>query len=247
MKPELSIIIPFFNRKSYLREAVSSILSAGESRWEIVAVDDGSTDGGAQEIADLPLEIITSRRNGGPGHARNLGLSHARAELIYFFDSDDVLVPEPLKWLISQIQRHSDWFAVAGKFDSLIDKTGAKINGPEVEHYCHRPRPERLTFADYAYGTGISGGLQLFLFRRSILDRVGPLDETLRCSDDRELLLRVLRHCSIPLFDCPLVKRRVHDSNLAVQLDPDGKFELKNIVKATNRLVDLGLVDEPVA
>lgn len=239
MTPKLSIVVPFFNRARYLRTSLLSILAGGEEGWEIVAVDDGSTDGGAKGIADLPVKIITSRVNGGPGHARNLGLSVARSDLIYFFDSDDELISDSLKWLVTQIESNPSFVAVGGRFAEVIDRDGKNLKGPEVEQYCRSPRPDRLTFDFFARGPGFAGGLPLFIFRRSILDRVGPLDESMKCAEDREFLLRLLRMADIPLFDCPMLKRRVHDSNLAVRINSEGKFELKGTVKAMNLLLDL--------
>ena len=99
--PAVSVILPTFNRAPFLRDAVSSIRSQSYENWELVIVDDGSTDSSRAVIEELlpdiaqPTQYVYQENKGAYG-ARNKGLEHARGEYIAFFDSDDLWMPHHL-------------------------------------------------------------------------------------------------------------------------------------------------------
>lgn len=96
--PRVSVIIPTFNRSSYLRQAIASVLAQTWSDFEIVVVDDGSTDDTAAAVAAFDdVRIVTLRQdNAGRSVARNRGLAQARGEYIAFLDDDDLYLPDKL-------------------------------------------------------------------------------------------------------------------------------------------------------
>lgn len=101
MKPNISIIIPVYNVEAYLADCLDSILAQTFESFEVILVDDGSTDGSpaiAQKYADAHSEQICYYRkeNGGPGLARNFGISKAKGDYLMFVDSDDIVDPEML-------------------------------------------------------------------------------------------------------------------------------------------------------
>ena len=101
MKPNISIIIPVYNVETYLADCLDSILAQTFESFEVILVDDGSTDGSpaiAQKYADAHSEQIRYYRkeNGGPGLARNFGISKAKGDYLMFVDSDDIVDPEML-------------------------------------------------------------------------------------------------------------------------------------------------------
>lgn len=101
-QPKLTVVIPAFNVAPYIDECLDSVFSQeGCQEFEVVVVDDGSTDGTGDALrrrAELEtrLNVITSQ-NGGPGHARNLGVETARSDIIIFLDSDDRMMPGRLR------------------------------------------------------------------------------------------------------------------------------------------------------
>jgi glycosyltransferase involved in cell wall biosynthesis len=237
MSSKLSVVIPFYNRKAFLRRAIESILR-DEVASEIIAVDDGSTDGGAETLNGLAITLVRNETNRGPAHARNVGFSRCSGDLIYFFDSDDELFPGALRVLADLMEKNPAWNAVGGRIGSVIDEEGQEIDTEGCRRQSSAPRPTVLTYDYFLHGPGISGGLPQFVFRKLFLESLGPIDESLRCAEDRELLLRALSRGSIPLFDIPLFKRRVHGANLAVRLDENNSIELKPFARAWNLLVD---------
>ncbi len=96
MTPEVSVIIPTYNRRAMVREAVASVLAQREANFELIVVDDGSSDGTSGILAHIDDVILERIEHGGPAAARNRGVELARAPLIAFLDSDDLWAPDKL-------------------------------------------------------------------------------------------------------------------------------------------------------
>src|SRR5512143_2725744 len=110
---KVSIILPTYNRARFLESAIASITSQSFTDWELVVVDDGSTDDSRELIEDLLAAIPNPTRyhyqpNGGVGRARNVGLGLARGRYVAFFDSDDLWHPSYLRSAIEVLDHHGD-------------------------------------------------------------------------------------------------------------------------------------------
>lgn len=106
MAPKISVIIPAYNAERFLTEALACVIAQDFKDWELILVDDGSTDATARicdeaAAADSRIRVI-HKANGGPSSARNTGLDEARGEWIYFMDSDDILPPYTLSTLYNE-------------------------------------------------------------------------------------------------------------------------------------------------
>src|SRR5690348_9114074 len=100
MRPRIAAIVPLFNGAKYIELAIRSILEQTHARHEIIVVDDGSTDNGAEIVRriECPITVLT-KENGGQSSARNLGVKHATSDLIAFLDQDDIWYPHHLEAL----------------------------------------------------------------------------------------------------------------------------------------------------
>ena len=112
MSPKLSIIIPIFNTGPHLPRCLDCILSQSFTDFELLLVDDGSTDNAGaicDEYAQKDARIkVFHRENGGISTARNTGLDNAQGEWIYLIDSDDELIPNGLQTLVDCISEDVD-------------------------------------------------------------------------------------------------------------------------------------------
>ena len=96
--PTVSVIIPVFNTADYLAQAIESVLNQTLQNLEIIAVDDGSTDGSPEVLKSFGDKIrIITQPNSGQGAARNRAFAQARGEFVYFMDSDDIILPQTLE------------------------------------------------------------------------------------------------------------------------------------------------------
>lgn len=109
MKPLVSIIIPCYNRETYLAECIRSIQAQTYKNWELILVDDGSTDGSNYIYdfftkEDKRIKVVYAKHK-GIASARNLGFKHSKGEFIAVFDSDDVMVPQRLSENVKALQK----------------------------------------------------------------------------------------------------------------------------------------------
>jgi glycosyltransferase involved in cell wall biosynthesis len=118
----VSVIIPFFNRANFLAEAVESVLAQTYQNWELILIDDGSTDTSPQVARDFvrkyPDKIFLhsheNRMNRGASSSRNLGVKYAKGNLIAFLDSDDVFLPYALEVAVAAFDRNKEASVVCG-------------------------------------------------------------------------------------------------------------------------------------
>jgi len=113
MPHKISIITPVYNCQSYIGEAIKSVLSQTYDDWELIIVDDGSTDNTPEVVSIYQDEIIYLRQsNSGEGAARNAGLSIAKGDYLLFLDADDLLLPNNLETLSTFLDTHNQYGAV---------------------------------------------------------------------------------------------------------------------------------------
>ena len=118
LRPELTVVMPVYNVATYLREALDSALTQSLHNLELIAVDDGSTDSCLEilreyERRDARVRVFT-QTNSGQGIARNVGVSHARAEFLTFMDSDDTIPPQAFAHMVETLRTSGSDFCVGG-------------------------------------------------------------------------------------------------------------------------------------
>ncbi len=110
---KLSIIIPIYNVETTLKRCLDSIISQNIENYEVILVDDGSTDNSASIADNYSLQndniICYHKNNGGLSDARNYGIKHALGEYITFVDSDDTVMPNTYTTLLQQLQQHPEY------------------------------------------------------------------------------------------------------------------------------------------
>lgn len=136
MTPKVSIITPLHNKGAYIAETIASVLAQLFSDWEMIIVENGSTDHGpdvVRSFQDSRIRLITSHAR-GPGAARNMGVQNAQGEWILFFDADDLMEPSHLSHLLEVADSNPHCGIVAGGWKSFVD-------GSQGELKVHHPLP----------------------------------------------------------------------------------------------------------
>jgi glycosyltransferase involved in cell wall biosynthesis len=127
--PEISIVIPLYNKALHIGRAVGSVLAQTRQEFEIVVVDDGSTDGGAGVVRgfnDPPIRLV-QQPNGGVSSARNRGIREARHELIAFLDADDSWNPKFLEVILDLAARHEEAGAYGTSFEVILEDKRSRV------------------------------------------------------------------------------------------------------------------------
>lgn len=206
--PDVSIIIPTYNRARFVGEAIDSALAQGDG-IEVIVVDDGSTDETSSLLASFADRVRIFRQpNTGPSAARNLGAQQARGEFLAFLDSDDLLEAGAVRTLLSEARRLGPGAIPFGRA-SVIDEAGAGAIGP--------------TYGFPAFASGYQLGLAdllggimplwLTLLRRDDFLTVGGLNPDLRLGEDQELAVRLhLSGRSFIATGTPTTRLRLHDA-----------------------------------
>jgi len=228
--PEVSVIVPVHDQRAYLRSAVESLLAEQLEECEIIVVDDGSTDGSAATIADLPVRVLRLDENQGGAAATNAGILAAHGRYLAFLDSDDLLVPDGLRWRLAWVREHPSAEILAGRPAGIIGPEGEPRD--DLRHVLqpgYTP-PAVITLDLYRSGRFYPVNQWLYLFRRDVFESVGLFDPATRGAYDCEFLFRVLERYSIPLVFEPVVLRRLHARNLSVDTSsPEPRLAAKTI------------------
>lgn len=227
----VSVILPTYNRAQFLDEAFASIAGQTYQDWELIVVDDGSTDETRATVTrwlpkfSQPVKYVW-RENGGAYAARNTGLDNATGDFLAFFDSDDLWLPHHLERCVDAFAARPelDWvFAACRSVDAagnLVDPTTFEVNGrPRQFLSLHTEavgdlkviRDSRVT--RYHLESGLYSGLQNSVIHRRVFDGQ-RFWEDYRVVEDALFLARALaRKIRIAYFTDIHVIYRIHDSN----------------------------------
>ncbi len=200
MTPDASVIIPTYNRRAMLLEAIDSVQAQSIREFELIVIDDGSTDGSAEHLKGLAKAVRIERiEHRGPATARNRGVALARAPLIAFLDSDDLWEPPKLERQIAFMSANPD--CAISQTNEIWIRNGRRVN-PGVRH---RKRAGDI-FVDSLRTCLIS--MSATMMRAGLFRSLGGFDETMVAAEDYDLWLRILIDHEAGLLDEPLVTRR---------------------------------------
>ena len=207
----VSVVIPCYNHANFVGQAIESVLGQTYSNFELIVVDDGSTDNSADVARRYPAAQYIYQQNAGPSVARNTGLRQSRGEYIVFLDADDRLLAHALETGVRHLSEHPECAFVSGHC-RVIDSNGAIL-----------PSPRQLRVEHEHYLRLLRGGNYIWcpatvFYRRQILDLVHGFDVAHRSAADYELYLRVTRDFPVYSHDEVIAEYRHHSSNMSRDL-----------------------------
>lgn len=211
--PAVSLVIATYNRANFLRETIDSVLGQTFQDFELIVVDDGSTDDTANLVASYGSRVrYLHQSNRGPSAARNLGVQHALASWIAIQDSDDLSAPNHLEVLSGYVSNHPDF--------AMVFANGSYISG--VEHNRETIIPQKKSLRLAADGVQLADlfdksivRLQAALISKRCYDEVGGHDESLRISMDLDLTFRLFAKYPIAYLDAVVFSYRKHSGNIS--------------------------------
>jgi amino acid adenylation domain-containing protein len=210
MTNSVSVIIPAYNSARFLPEAIESVLRQTYSVFEIVVVDDGSTDE-TREICDrYPTVKYIYQTNQGIVGARNTGLHNSKGEYLIFFDSDDLLLPNAVEIGVNAFNVHPEVGFVFGNYIlQSINPDGSYSTAEIYDNHQEIANYENI----------LAGKLKLqcacVLFRRAAVEAVGGFDQNAKAAEDYNLFLRVAREFPIYFHGQQVFEYRYNGGNIS--------------------------------
>jgi glycosyltransferase involved in cell wall biosynthesis len=230
--PLVSVIIPTYNRGWVLKEAIDSVLAQDFRDFELIVVDDGSTDNTGQILESYDQDLIVLRQsNRGVSAARNRGIAAAAGRLVAFLDSDDLWLPRKLSSQVDFFNSNSA--AVINQTEEIWIRNGVRVN-PKTRHH---------KFSGMIFKRSLALCLvspSAVMIKRSLFDDVGLFDESLPACEDYDLWLRISCRYPVYLIETPLIiKRGGHADQLSSAPGLD-KFR----IKALKKIIESGLLEK---
>jgi glycosyltransferase involved in cell wall biosynthesis len=249
--PKVSVIIPTYNYAHFLPEALNSVLDQTYKNFEVIIVDDGSTDNTKDVLKsflnDQRIRYIYQENSGLPA-TRNRGIKESKGQFVAFLDSDDVWLPAKLEKQILLFDNDEEIVLVYCGAE-FIDVDGERIPDPG-----YKPIPG-ATYKDLLYVNWVIGSGSSVLIRKSVFGEAGFFDESLTGLDDIDMWIRILRnrksdyvdevqvkirrHRSMEVANTVVIKKRekayFHHMQKYMELFPELKEEKKNAYYQTYR------------
>ena len=196
---QISVIIPTYNRKNLITRAIKSVINQSLKPFEIIIVDDGSTDGTYEFINQFFPEIRVIRQlNNGVSSARNLGLKNAKGNWIAFLDSDDEWFSKKLEFQKKAID-HSDKYLISHTNEIWI-RNGVRVNQMKKhQKYGGSIFEKSLDICRISPSS--------VLINRKIFEDIGKFDETLKICEDYDFWLRISSKYPVLFLDELLIKK----------------------------------------
>ena len=180
-----SIIIPLYNKESCIGNTITSVLNQDYIYFEIVVVDDGSTDNSAEVVRSFkdPRIKLLQIDNGGVSHARNYGARYAVYDWLIFLDGDDVILPTALTSFIKLMRKFPNEMVYSGNYTNNEQKKYGKFNGKRLRIY------ENPILAIWNKRFNLRPGS--VVCHKYAFDKIGGYDERIRYYEDQEFYLRL--------------------------------------------------------
>ncbi|MBC2693931.1 MAG: glycosyltransferase [Desulfobacteraceae bacterium] len=230
--PLVSVIIPTYNRGWILKEAIDSVLAQDFTDFELIVVDDGSTDNTHDILSSYKENIVVLRQdNKGVSSARNRGIVSASGRFIAFLDSDDLWLSQKLLTQVHFFNANPE--ALICQTEEIWIRNSIRVN-PKKRH----KKLSGNIFESSLYLCLVSPSA--VMIKRSLFEKTGMFDESLPACEDYDMWLRVSCRYPVYLIDTPLIiKRGGHADQLSRSFGLD-RYRIQSLKKiiASNLLAD---------
>jgi glycosyltransferase involved in cell wall biosynthesis len=225
--PLVSVIIPTYNRSTFVRQAVDSVLKQTFSDFELIVIDDGSTDTTRENLLEYQGRIrYHYQPNQGVSKARNQGLGLAGGRWIAFLDSDDLWLPGKLEAQVDFFSRNP--LASVCQTEELWIRNGRRVN----------PGKKHQKFSGDIFAPSLRLCLvspSAVMIKKEVFEQVGCFDEALPACEDYDLWLRISVRFPVYLLDRPLIiKRGGHADQLSRTVPALDRYRIQALVKLLN-------------
>jgi glycosyltransferase involved in cell wall biosynthesis len=212
---QVSVVIPTFNRAELLPAAIRSVLNQTFQDFEVLIVDDGSSDTTPEAVKsfdDNRIHYVRHPVPRGGAAARNTGIAHARGEYVAFLDDDDEWFPHKLASQMAVMRRSEPEVAAIYSGYFIVERATGRV--------CSRMTPKvRGDLSAALLASNPIGGTSCVLVKKDCLEKVGCFDESLPSFQDRDLWIRLSREFRFDYVEEPLLNYYVHPKKVWTNFD----------------------------
>jgi len=239
MTPQISVVIPTYNRESTLPRAIRSILAQTFQNWELIVVDDCSTDKTEDivkyfSLNDNRINYFRLHKNSGANAARNMGATLAKSRIVSFLDSDDEMHPMNLEQQVFKFSSNANLALCYVGADIYINEKFIVTKHPKVKGSL-----ETYLFNDLkGLGSSTSG----FSIKKEVLENIGGFDQEMRSQQDLDIMVRIARNHYIDFIDdCSTKMHQNADNRISSNSKSVIIGEYQFLTKHEQRLRELGI------
>lgn len=203
--PKVSIVLPTYNGEKYIKESIDSVINQTFKDWELIIVNDCSTDNTPQIVEqylkkDKRIRVIHNLKNKKLPCSLNIGFAEAKGEYFTWTSDDNCYLPDAIEKMMEYLEEEKSTYMVCAGMD-IIDETGL---------YMYRYK--KYDDIDMFYSDGVGA---CFMYKREVVDTIGGYDEKKFCVEDYAYWLKIIKKFGkIGWIDEVLYKYRVHENNL---------------------------------
>jgi glycosyltransferase involved in cell wall biosynthesis len=231
--PKVSVIIPTYNRAHLIDKAIKSVLNQTYQDYEIIVVDNASTDNTKEVVKgfnNFKIRYIYYCDNRGSSVARNVGIRASQGEFIALLDSDDEWLPEKLDRQVEVLQNESPEVGVVYSDVLYIDENSKNMN-----RKLRNPKKEGYIYEDLLGGNCV-GTPSALLIKKECFHRFGLFDDLLKYHEDWDMWIRIAKYYRFVFIEVPLVKYRLHSNRISENLELTIIASNRILAKYTNEL-----------
>jgi len=234
--------MPNYNKSEHISSAIESVLSQTASDFELIVVDDASTDGSAKIVEeksrnDSRVSLVRNQVRRGASHCRNVGIKLSRGENIALLDSDDVYAKNALE-VKSRAMRVSSTPVVVYSDYWLLD-----ANGVGLPHWIQKScTMSGMIFKEFLiHGISVQANLMV---PKAFFDEIGPFDESISWGEDTDMIFRLARRYPFKYLDEQLYGYRLYSGNTWNKLSSRQRLASKTAIKEKYFRENIGILDQ---
>jgi glycosyltransferase involved in cell wall biosynthesis len=205
----VSVVIPTYNMEKYIKDAINSVLAQTYKNFELIVVDDGSTDSTCTLVREFGNDVMyIYQRNLGPSAARNNGIRASKGEYVAFLDADDQWEADKIDFQMKAMLA-SPRVGLVSCGERGVDLSGKVLRTTLRKNY----KNAEALFMDLLKGNFVSGG-SCALVRKCCFEKLGFFDEKITVGEDWDMWLRIVQNYDINFVEKILVTVKIHSEGL---------------------------------
>jgi teichuronic acid biosynthesis glycosyltransferase TuaG len=230
--PLVTVVTSLYNAELFVGDMVKSVLGQTYSNWEMIVVDDGSTDKSREVVQryvdqDSRIRLFELGANSGsPGHVRNIGIKQARGKYVAFLDADDLWVSEKLEKQVTYFESspNQKLGLLFSRFNSFYETPSDSFENNEINTFGIKNSYYRLLVQDYIPTLTV-------LIKKTVIDEIGVFDPNLIGTEDWDLWIRIGSQYDFYCIEEKLAYYRIHSEGISKKMEKHFEEQFKVLEK----------------